>query len=195
MPAGSFRYSSPLIIPQASSIKDPVGNEEMTYAFGGLRTLALRIDQVSGVLSPEPDTWPTVSPAASILGNNIYKLFVQCSADIAFGAMVNFHNFSPTKVKARPAKADNFVRAAGGFCVTPGGYTAGEFGEFVVGPGINYGISGLTPGTFYFLDPATATGQVTAVAPSVAGQVYQLVGQAVADNMLLIGALNNWLVI
>lgn len=188
-----FRYSSPLIIPDASSIKDADTNTEMTYAFGALRTLALRIDETTGALSPTPDTWGTIPPTDSILGNNTNKFYAICSANIAFGAMVNFTNLSATKVQARPAKADNFANAAAGFCVTPGGFSTGQIGEFVVGPGINFGIAGLVPGTWYFLDPTSASGQVTATAPSVAGQIYQLIGQALTDSTLLVGSLNNWL--
>lgn len=193
MPTSGFRYSSPLIIPDASSVKDEDINTEITYAFGALRTLALRIDETTGALSPTPDTWSTVLPTDSILGNNINKFYCICNVNIPFGAMVNFFNLSATKVQARPAKADNFANAAGGYCVTPGGFLAGQMGEFVVGPGVNSGISGLVPGTWYFLDPATLSGQVTATAPSVAGQIYQLIGQAITDSSLLVGSLNNWL--
>lgn len=193
MSIGGFRYSSPLIIPDSSSVKDEDINTEITYAFGALRTLALRIDETTGALSPVPSTWSTVVPADSVLGNNIYKFYCTCSVNIPFGAMVNFFNLSPTKVQAKPAKADNFANAAGGYCVTPGGFLAGQVGEFVVGPGINNGIGGLVPGTWYFLDPATTSGQVTATAPSVAGQIYQLIGQALTDSTLLVGSLNTWL--
>lgn len=191
----SFRYSSPLIIPVASEVKDPITNTEVGYCFGALRTLALQIDATTGALSPEKAEWPTVNPLNADLGNNIHKFYALCAAPIAFGAMVNFFNFSPTQVKARPAKADVFTNAAGGFCVTQGGHAAGEWGEFICGPGINYGITGLTPGQWYFLDPTSATGQVTATAPSTAGQIYQCIGQAITDKMLRVGALNNWLVI
>lgn len=193
MSTTGFRYSSPLIIPDASSIKDNDTNTEMTYAFGALRTLALKIDETTGALSPTPDTWSSIPPTDSILGNNISKFYAVCSTAIAFGAMVNFFNLSATKVQAKPAKADNFANAAAGFCVTPGGFSVGQIGEFVVGPGVNFGIAGLAPGTWYFLDPTSVSGQVTATAPSTAGQIYQLVGQALTDSTLLVGSLNNWL--
>lgn len=193
MSTTGFRYSSPLIIPDASSVKDEDINTELSYCFGALRTLALKIDETTGALSPTSDTWNTIQPTDSILGNTTNKFYCVCSANIAFGAMVNFFNLSPTKVQAKPAKADNFANAAAGFCVTPGGFTAGQIGEFVVGPGVNNGIGGLVPGTWYFLDPTSASGQVTATAPTIAGQIYQLIGQALTDSALLVGSLNNWL--
>jgi hypothetical protein len=190
-----FRYSTPLIIPDASDVKDRLTNQEITYIMNALRTLATRLDEVSGALSPVPADWPTVSPITSILGNNINKFYASCAENIPYGAFVNFYNLNPTDVQARCARAASFDYAAGGYCVTPGGFTTGQWGEFVVGPGVNYGIGGMTPGNWYFLDPATTTGQVTAAQPVTPGQILQLCGQAITDNMLLVGSLNNWLVI
>jgi hypothetical protein len=190
-----FRYSTALIIPDASDVKDPPVNQELTYILNALRTLATRLDEVTGALSPEEANWPTVSPINSVLGNNINKFYARCASAIGYGAFVNFYNLSATEVQARPARASGFTFAAAGYCVNPAGYAAGDWGEFVVGPGVNYGIGGMTPGNWYFLDPATTTGQVTATAPSVAGQIYQCCGIAIADDILLVGALNNWLVI
>lgn len=191
----AFRYSAPLIIPDTSDAKDKIIQQEIAYIFNALRTLAAHLDKVTGALSPVEADWPSTSPVVSMLGTNINKFYCQCSANIGYGAMVNFHNVSPTTVKARPARADVYTNAAGGFCNTPGGFAAGEWGEFIVGPGINSGIGGMTPGNWYFLDPVSVTGQITATAPSAAGQIYQNCGIAIKDNMLLVGAFNNWLII
>lgn len=190
-----FRYSSPLIIPDTSSIVDKISQEEMTYVFNALRTLATQLDKLTGGLSPLPSDWPLIDPLNSVISGNLSKCYATCAVAIGYGAMVNLYNLSATKVQARPAKASGFATAAVGFCNTPGGFAAGAMGEFIVGPGINSGISGLVPGNWYFLDPATATGQVTATAPSVAGQIYQCCGIAITNTRLLVGALNNWLII
>jgi hypothetical protein len=190
-----FRYSAPLIIPEASSAKERITQEEITYLLNAVRTLAAHVDQVTGALGAVETDWTQVNPLSSIVGGNGYRFHCRVGADIAYGAMVNFYNYSATEVQARPARANVFTNAAGGFCATPGGFTAGGWGEFIVGPGVNPGITGMTPGTWYFLDPASLTGQVTAVAPAVPGQVYQNCGVAIKDNILLVGALNSWLVV
>jgi hypothetical protein len=192
--SSSFRYSTNLVIPDKSSVKDTIASEELTYILNALRTLAVRIDETTGALAPPVTDWPNVSPLVSNLGNNIYKFYAQASASITFGQFVNFTNLSPTKVSARPAQADTFTKAAGGFCIDPNGVTSGAYGEFQVGPGLNYGISGMTPGNWYFLSPFSP-GLITATQPVAAGQVIQLLGQAVTDNILQVGAFNNWLVI
>lgn len=193
MPA--FRYSAPLIIPDASETKDKDTNLEITYTLNALRTLAAHIDAVTGALSPLEVDWPTTSAEFSILGNLTNKFHCRVGVNIPYGAMVNFYAFSPTEVQARPAQANVYTNAASGFCVIPGGFLAGEWGEFVVGPGINYGIAGMVPGNYYFLDPASALGQVTAVQPVVPGQIIQLFGVALRPDALLVGSLNSWRVI
>lgn len=190
-----FRYSAPLIIPDASEVKDKDTNQEITYILNAIRTLSAHLDSVTGALSPLITDWPTVAAENSILGNNINKFYCRVAVAIPYGAMVNFYNLSATEVQARPAQADSYLHAACGFCINPGGFAVGDWGEFVVGSGINYGISGMTPGTWYFLDPASALGQVTATQPVAPGQIYQICGIAIRDNALLVGTLNNWLVI
>ncbi len=108
--------------------------------------------------------------------------------------MVNFTYRDPSSVYARPAQANSFTTAAGGFCVDPNGVALGAWGEFTVGPGLNYGISGMTPGTWYFLSPSSP-GIITATQPITPGQIIQLVGQAITDRILMTGAFNNWLLI
>lgn len=189
----AFRYSTNLIIPDVSSIKDDVGSKEMTYVFNALRTLATRIDETTGAIQPPEEDWPNISPTVSDLGNNIYRLYVQCGPTaISYGMFVNFYNATASTVLARPAQANGYANVASGFCIQSTGVAPGEWGEFNVGPGLNYGISGLTPGNQYFLSP-TSPGLITATQPTAVGQVIQVVGQAITDRIVLTGAFNNWL--
>lgn len=190
-----FRYSTNLIIPAQSSIQDVIANQEMNYVLNSLKTLATRIDETTGALSPPQTDWPNSNPAVTNLGNNIYKFYAICGdTPIAYGMFVNFFKIAVDQVSARPAQANGYIYAAGGYCVEPGGVAAGQYGEFQVGPGINYGIAGLTPGNWYFLSP-TNPGLITATQPTTAGQIIQLVGQAITDRILQVGSFNNWLLL
>jgi hypothetical protein len=84
------------------------------------------------------------------------------------------------------------LAGAQGFCVTEGGFTAGTYGEFVVGTGVNYGLNSLVPGTVYYLDPVSVLGQVNASAPVTPGQIKQVVGVAISDTKLLVQGLGVW---
>lgn len=186
------RYSTPIVIPDSSQIEDTRTNDEMNYVLNAMRTVVLQLDALTGGLSPLTSNWPTISPIASILGNNTNKFYALCLTDIAYGAMVNFTAKDATTVYARTAQASSASRGAQGFCVTPGGFTAGTYGEFVVGSGVNYGLNSLVPGTVYYLDAVSTLGQVNSSAPSTAGQIKQVVGVAISDTRLLVQGLGNW---
>jgi hypothetical protein len=186
------RYSTPIVIPDSSQIDDKRTNDEMNYVLNALRTMALQMDALTGALSPLASNWSTVSALNSILGNNTNKFYALCLTDIAYGAMVNFTNKDATTVYARTAQASSASRGAQGFCVTPGGFVAGSYGEFVVGTGVNYGLNSLTPGTVYYLDPTSTLGQVNSSAPVTAGQIKQVIGVAITNTQLLVQGLGNW---
>lgn len=190
----SYRYSTNLVIPDSSSVKDTIASQEINYLLNGLRTLAARIDETTGALSPPVSDWPNISPVSANLGNNVYKFYAIAASPILFGHFVSFINLSPTQVQAVPAQANGITGVASGFCTDPNGVAAGQWGEFIVGPGINYGIGGLTPGNHYFLSP-TSPGLITATQPTTPGQIIQLCGRAITDRLLLTGSFTNWLLI
>lgn len=190
MSLAGFRYSTPIILPDASEVKDKDTQLELTYVFNALRTLASHVDKITGALSPLKTDWPQYIPDAGYVATTTNKIYANCGENIPFGAMINLYNAGT--VAARCARANGYQRAAVGFCNTPGGFQAGEVGEFICGPGICEGIGGLNVGTWYFLDPSTTSGQITAVQPVAAGQLIQLCGIALAHNKLLCGAFNNW---
>lgn len=189
-----FRYSTNLVIPNASDIKDTIASQEMTYVLNALRTLATRIDETTGALSPPVSSWPNISPVSANLGDNIYKFYALASVNILFGMFVTFVFASPAQVSARPAQANAITEVASGYCNDPNGVAAGQFGEFIVGPGINFGIGGLTPGNHYFISP-TSPGLITATQPTTPGQIIQLAGRAITDRLLMTGSFTNWLLI
>jgi len=186
-----FRYSTNIIIPVSSSVKDDSTRLEINQCFDGLRALATRLDEVTGALSDLESQWPDIEPNQSFLGNNLFKIYAQADVDITYGMMVNFHNATASTVKAKPAQADSAANIAAGFYIYDAGVAAGEWGEFICGPGINIGLSGLTPGTWYYTSPSSA-GLITSTNPTTVGQVRQRVGIALTDTDLLVGALNQW---
>ena len=186
-----FRYSANLVIPTQSEAKDAGIAQEITYVYNALRSLAAHLDSVTGALSPLKTDWPQLSPTDTIVGGGGYKAYVKAGAAISYGMMVNLYNLDSTHVQAKPAIASTAAGAAIGFCLVPEGVAAGEFGEFICGPGLNYGISGLVPGTWYYLSSSSA-GLVTNVAPVGVGQIRQNCGLAITNSALLVGSLNNW---
>lgn len=192
MSLAGFRYSTAIILPDTSEVKDKDTQLELSYVFNALRTLAAHVDKITGALSPLQTDWPQYIPDGAFAATHSHKIYAQCIGAVPFGAMINLFG-SGGVLYAKTAKADGFANAAAGFCNTPGGFAHGEIGEFICGPGINEGIGGLVIGTWYFLDPTTTSGQITATQPVAAGQIIQLCGIAIATNRLLCGAFNNWI--
>jgi hypothetical protein len=194
--AASQRFSTNLVVPAGSSATDVKTNEEITYIFNALRAIAIRIDEVSGALSPEKTSWGAIKPQSSIIGSRMYKVYAKASQAISYGAMVNLYNLTATTCQARYARANSPSTAANAFCNVPAGIASGEFGEFICGPGLNNGVGGLIPGTWYYLSHTSLSGQVqNGPPPAGAGNIYQNCGFAVTDTQLVIGSLNNWFAI
>lgn len=191
MTASQQSFSVPLILTRVSDVADQATKAEITQITFAIRTLALALDAYTGAQSPNPIDFPSQT-VKTILGNNYYKFYAVAGTAITYGAVVNFTALTATQVQARPAKADSASTAAMGFCIVPGGVAAGSWGEFVVGSGVNIGLSGLTPGAWYWLSPTSTTGQITLTKPTTVGQIEQLCGWAATATSLVTGSLNNW---
>ena len=186
------QFSTNLILPATVDIDDQKTRDIVQQLTSGIRVLAQNLDLYTGALSPLKTSWLNITPAQSILGNNHYKFYAFAAVAIPYGAFVNFTNYSGTQVQARLAKADIAANIAVGFCLQSLGVGIGEYGEFIVGPGIHNGLSGLTPGAWYYTSPTSVLGQVTLTNPTTVGQIRQRVGMALTDTTLLVGSLNDW---
>lgn len=98
---------------------------------------------------------------------------------LAAGDLVNVWG-SGGAAKMRKANATDATKPATGFVLSA--ILSGASGVFHGGAQINTGVSGLTPGSVYYLD--TAGGGVTAVAPSSSGNIIQEVGVALSATSL-----------
>jgi hypothetical protein len=135
-----------------------------------------------GIGQQRPNDWSALAGSPStILANNMGRLYVLASENIAFGAAINLFNNGGV-LGARNANATNNTKPCDGFCSTSGGITAGSVGEVIVCGGTTT-ITGLVLGTRYYL--STSNGQVTAVAPVAAGNIEQYLGVALSTTTLL----------
>lgn len=110
--------------------------------------------------------------------DELYGATLTASEAISAGHFVNIHASSGAKV--RKANATDDTKPCDGYA--PAAISNGASGE-VYCPGKRItGLSGLTPGAVYYLD--TTGGQITATAPSGAGNLVQRVGVAVSATEL-----------
>lgn len=105
---------------------------------------------------------------------------IEASETLASSDVVNVWDDSGT-VKVRKADATAVGKEANGFVLA--GVTSGQNATVYFDDELT-GLSGLTPGTRYYLSAATP-GAITATAPSTAGNVVQHIGTAVSTSSII----------
>jgi hypothetical protein len=97
----------------------------------------------------------------------------------ALGAVV--YSSADGHVDLAQAHADPQARAIG---LATAAVVSGQVGEYLTG-GVLDGLTGLTPGTVYFLDPATPGG-LTVTCPTGNGQYVIVLGLAISPTQLAV---------
>jgi hypothetical protein len=102
------------------------------------------------------------------------------SEALASGDWVNFWNNSGTLSVRKADASGGYGKKADGFVLS--GVSSGQNATVYKG-GDNTALSGLTPGTVYFLSAATP-GSVAIAPPSTTGQLWQILGKAVSTTAI-----------
>jgi hypothetical protein len=147
--------------------------------FSAIHNLSRYVSQYAGI-DPEPsDIWSQLAFDDSVYSQNLNRVYMRADEAIPFGALV-----SPivvgTEIRMRLANATNNTRWALGACSTESGVLLGSFGEFIIGHGMLFGISGLIAGSRYWVH--TTAGQVVNAAPVAAGNIEQSAGVALTSG-------------
>lgn len=121
----------------------------------------------------------TAFVAAAVTGGSGITASLVASENIAAGAIINI--FSNAGVATmRNANATDQTRPAHGYVLLS--VSSAATGTYYGGGSIDTALSGLTPGTTYYLN--TSNGAVTATPPSTTGNIVQEVGQALSASSL-----------
>ena len=140
-----------------------------------LQIIQTALDKYTGAIGPDSSTWSAIDPAAYLLTGRITRFYAFATEAIAQGAMVNFYN-NAGALGARNASATAAGKATRAFANSA--ISANSWGEFILG-GYNPYISGLTPGTLYYM--SNTSGAIS----TTAGTVSQKIGIALSANKLL----------
>lgn len=114
------------------------------------------------------------------------RVIATASSAISRGRAVNLYS-SGGSILCRPANATNNTKPCHGFALTD--IDIGSAGEIQT-IGLNQAITGLIPGTVYYL--AITDGLLTATAPIAAGNLVQELGVALAPDSMLYRPAFNW---
>jgi hypothetical protein len=153
---------------------------EIFTLYRACQSLQDGISRYCGVDPQDTSVRPQLVFSDTLLETNLTRMYPVASVPITRGQIVNLFN-SAGALRARLAKADSMTTMAHGVCNET--VAAGQQFEMYWQRGCLDSIVGLTVGANYFLSTAVA-GQVQTVRPSVAGQIIQSVGFALAATTM-----------
>ena len=171
------QYSVNLGLDVFPTTTDPDNAFDINRLYNACRSLAIGLDSASGAIGRDPSEWAQTGTNALRL-QNMTRVYVMFSESVIAGNIINLYNNAGV-LNAR--KAGGAALAGGlarGFVIAS--VTSGSYGEVFLG-GANAFISGLTPGTPYYLSTGTA-GLLTPTAPG--GGLTQDVGFALSSSVL-----------
>lgn len=155
---------------------DPDNAFDITRLYNACKTLAASLDNFTGAIGKQPEDWSQIKETFLRL-QNMTRLYVIFSENVSSGNMIALYNNAGV-LTARKAGGPSFGGGlARGFVQAP--VTSGQYGEVFLG-GANAYISGMTPGSPYYLSAGTA-GLITGAASS---PYLQEVGFAVSSSVL-----------
>lgn len=105
---------------------------------------------------------------------------VVASEALTAGNLVNLHNNSGALAARKADASGGFNKAADGFILSS--VASGANALIYFAGGVISGLSGLTPGNFYFLG---ATGGISLTPPATAGHLVQIAGKALSATELV----------
>lgn len=127
------------------------------------------------------ELWSELAGTTStLLAGNLNRLYVKTDEAIQVGAAVAFKNVGG-ELRVINANATNDTKVCRGFSAGPVANAANQFIEVIIHSG-KVAISGLTPGTSYYL--SLSDGQIQSTAPTTPGNIEQYVGFAVTSTVL-----------
>lgn len=182
----SYNISSPfdvrLPITPENVDDNPIMYAELSKIYNAIRTLQAALTLYTGASMQDASVWSLLTPAQTILAQNLNRLYVQAGETVLFGDMINLYDLGGGILGARKANAASGTpRPCFAWCSTPGGITSGSYGEVICGPGLCNGVSGMTIGTTYYL--STTAGIITNGKPA-SPNLLEPIGFAVATNLL-----------
>ena len=173
----AYRSSINTGLPNIADPPEPEFFAEFTRIYNAIRNLTVAIDNYTGSQSADPSLYSQTPATSTVLVGNLQRYYVKFSEAATYGQVVNLWNNAGT-VNARLAKASAGYQMHG-WSSLPATIAAGAYGEVILG-GLCTAISGLTPGTTYYL------GNTAGTVASSPGAVSQKVGYAIGTSNLVV---------
>lgn len=162
-------------LPELDEAKDPKLYSELLRIRASIKVLQSALDIYTGALGETDDTYWAATPITKYFRlQNVSRIYIQATENIAAGAIVNLYNNAGTLC------ARNSLSGASqaGDAYSSNAVVSGDFGEFILWGAVSI-TSALTPRSVYYI--ANTPGDIS-VAAGVG--LVQKVGWAISDHIL-----------
>ncbi len=165
-------------LPQLPTNVDPKIEPDLRDLYNALRNLSRLIGQYGGFETPS-DAYQTSEQAAYTSGVAKQRVYAIADETVGYGAALHLYDVLGV-LHARFANATDDTRPCSGLCNSAGTATVGETVEAVLPGNSVTSISGLTPGSRYYLH--TVDGAISSGAPAVPGNIREVLGFALNEQ-------------
>lgn len=178
-------------LPQLPLNTDPKIEPDLRDLYNAIRNLSRLVGQY-GLFETPSEAYRTSEQAAFTSGVAKQRVYAIADEAVPYGAAL--HLFDTAGVlHARFANATDDTRPCTGLCNTVGTAAVGETVEAVLPGNSVTSIGGLTPGLRYFL--STTDGVITTAAPGFPGNLREVLGFALSDDVFFFFPNLDWFVV
>lgn len=163
-------FSSNLGLDQLPNVEDEKVYGDMLRVFNAINILGQNLDTYTGIQSPDQSTWSSITPQQSLLVGNQCTIYVTTSVALTNGQLVGLNS------SGQCVLANSGTILAIGVCI--GNFAAGATAQILLF-GLNGAVTGLVPGTHYYL---ATTGSFTSTAPTSGSR--QPIGYAIQATLM-----------
>lgn len=169
----SYKSSINTGLPNIPDPPDPAFFAEFSRLYNAIRNLTIALDTYTGTLAADKEFFSATSITSTVRNQNLTRVYVKFGVDITVGKIVNLYDVSGT-LTARLSDASS-GKQMHGWCTIAA--TIGNYGEIML-EGLCTSISGLTPGTIYYL------GNTPGTIATTAGTLSQKLGFALSASSI-----------
>lgn len=160
---------------------------EFLTVYRAIESVLSGISELTGFDTPDTIEIAGMDPTKYLLGNNIGRYYPTSIATIARGQLVSTGNGTLATNNVGLAIAT----AANSHAIGVANNSVGVGGKVEVQTqGITTAISGMVPGTMYYL--STTLGAIQNLRPVAVGQIVQPIGWALTSNQMLLSINSYW---
>ena len=178
----SRRYGIQTGVPEFPLTADDKDFQKLLPVYRGLVSLAQQTSDATGLTVIPLEEVQNAKPQAEYLLDRLGKLAFLAGETISVGQLIHIDATTPESKIWKANNTAGSIKAAHGVCIEAGGIASGTRGRVLLFRALLVGLSGVTPGSIYWVGTA---GQFTPVMPG-GGNLQQKVGLGISTSAIAV---------